>query len=284
MIKRLCTFLLSLTVVWTMGVGAAQAAAQGEEGKRVHNGMQIIFSPSMPDAFCTIGAVGTDKYAHKIAISAGHCLSDPSGEHADREIPDNIAPVYDRADAGFGPIGHVRYFKDPEGSQTGHVTKDYMIIELVPQVTLSSQGPYLKQTGMVKVPGGPVSPNALNPALDNERLLAAGSNELITSGQTGAWYGTIMENSLGVYRSAAVNMKGDSGGPAIWRVPGSELPSQANGFKASGPWAGITKGITLALPPFLYTSSANILADLRARDAAAPAGVFGAGFTVTANP
>ncbi|MEU2512379.1 hypothetical protein [Streptomyces syringium] len=283
MIKRLCTFLLSLAVVWTMGIGAAQAA-QGEEGKRVHNGMQIIFSPSMPDAFCTIGAVGTDKYAHKIAISAGHCLSDPSGEHADREIPDNIAPVYDRADAGFGPIGHVRYFKDPEGSQTGHVTKDYMIIELLPQVTLSSQGPYLKQTGMVKVPGGPVSPNALNPALDNERLLATGSNELITSGQTGAWYGTIMENTLGIYRSAAVNMKGDSGGPAIWHVPGTELPSQANGFKASGPWAGITKGITLALPPFLYTSSANILADLRARDAAAPAGVFGAGFTVTANP
>ncbi|MFD7234291.1 hypothetical protein ACFWAT_03180 [Streptomyces syringium] len=281
MIKRLCTFLLSLAVIWTMGVGAAQAA-QGEEGKRVHNAMQIIFSPSMPDAFCTIGAVGTDKYGHKIAISAGHCLRD--ARYADREIPDNIAPVYDRADAGFGPIGHVRYFKDPEGSQTGHVTKDYMIIELVPQVTLSSQGPYLKQTGMVKVPGGPVSPNALNPALDNERLLAAGGNELITSGQTGTWYGTIMENSRGVYRSPAAHMKGDSGGPAIWRVPGSELPSQANGFKSSGPWAGITKGITLALPPFLYTSSANILADLRARDAAAPAGVFGAGFTVTANP
>ncbi|GGR09436.1 hypothetical protein WEB32_03885 [Streptomyces netropsis] len=280
MIKRLCTFLLSLAVIWTLGVGAAQAAA--EQGKRVHNAMQIIFSPSMPDAFCTIGAVGTDKYGHKIAVSAGHCLRDP--EYADREIHDDIAPVYDRADTGFGPIGYVRYFKDPEGSQTGHVTKDYMIIELGPKVTLSSQGPYLKQTGMLKVPGGIVSPNALNPALDNERLLAPGGNELITSGQTGVWYGTIMESAVGVYRSAAFSMKGDSGGPAIWRVPGSALPSQANNFQASGPWAGITKGITLALPPFLYTSSANILADLRARDAAAPTGVFGAGFTVTANP
>ncbi|WKK23762.1 hypothetical protein QZH56_34580 [Streptomyces olivoreticuli] len=44
------------------------------------------------------------------------------------------------------------------------------------------------------------------------------------------------------------------------------------------------QGITLALPSFLYTSSANILADLRARDAATPAGVYGAGFEVTANP
>ncbi|MFD0381694.1 hypothetical protein ACFQ2B_02390 [Streptomyces stramineus] len=230
MIKRLCTLLLTLAVVWTVGAGAARA----EEGKRVHNGMQIIFSPSLPDAFCTLGAVGTDKYRHSIAISAGHCLNDPP--YADRELPDDIAPVYDRADTAFGPIGHVRYFKDPEGSQTGHVTKDYMVIELVPQVTLSSQGPYLKQTGEVKVPGGTVSPNAPEPALDNERLLAAGSTELITSGQTGAWYGTIMENTAGIYRSAAVNMRGDSGGPAIARVPGTPLPSQENGFQAEGPW------------------------------------------------
>nr|WP_246470489.1 hypothetical protein [Streptomyces olivoverticillatus] len=269
---------MSLAVIWTVGAGTAQA----EPGKRVHNAMQIVFSPSTPDSFCTIGAVGTDKYGHRIAISAGHCISDST--YADREIPDDIAPVYDRADIGFGPIGHVRYFKDPEGSQTGHVTKDYMVIELVPQVTLSSQGPYLKQTGEVKVPAGTASPNAPSPALDNERLLAPGDNELITSGQTGVWYGTIMDNEDGVYRSAATNMLGDSGGPAIWHVPGSDLPSPDNGFQVSGPWAGITKGFTLALPPFLYTSSANILADLRARDAATPHGVYGAGFEVTTDP
>ncbi|MFD7104866.1 trypsin-like serine peptidase [Streptomyces celluloflavus] len=278
MFKRLCTLLLSLALLCTVGAGAARA----QPGKRVFNAMQIIFSPSLPDLFCTLGAVGGDKYGHKIAITAGHCLDDP--KYADHEIHDDIAPVYDRADTGFGPIGYVRYFKDPEGSQTGHVTKDYMVIELVPQVTPSAQGPYLKQTGEVKVPGGTVSPNALTPALDNERLLATGSNEIITSGQTGVWYGTVMDNADGVYRSPAANMRGDSGGPAIWHVPGTDLPSQANNFQASGPWAGITKGITLALPPFLYTSSANILADLRARDTATAGGVFGAGFEVTANP
>ncbi|MEW1655624.1 hypothetical protein [Streptomyces sp. NPDC093707] len=280
MIKRLCTILLSLAVLCTVGVGAAHA----QPGKRVFNAMQIIFNPSAPDLFCTVGAVGNDKYGHKLAIAAGHCLGDPEGTYADREIHDNVAPVYDRSDAGFGPIGYVRYFKDPEGSQTGHVTKDYMVIELVPQVTLSSQGPYLKQTGEVKVPGGTASPNALSPALDNERLLATGTNEIITSGQAGVWYGTVMDNADGVCRSPAVFLRGDSGGPAIWHVPGTDFPSQANGFQASGPWAGIVKGITLQLPPFLFTSSANILADLRARDAASPAGVFGAGFEVTTNP
>ncbi|GAA3036342.1 hypothetical protein GCM10020000_12460 [Streptomyces olivoverticillatus] len=218
MIKRLCTLLLSLAVIWTVGAGTAQA----EPGKRVHNAMQIVFSPSTPDSFCTIGAVGTDKYGHRIAISAGHCISDST--YADREIPDDIAPVYDRADIGFGPIGHVRYFKDPEGSQTGHVTKDYMVIELVPQVTLSSQGPYLKQTGEVKVPAGTASPNAPSPALDNERLLAPGDNELITSGQTGVWYGTIMDNEDGVYRSAATNMLGDSGGLSHLARTGERSP------------------------------------------------------------
>ncbi len=64
-----------------------------------------------------------------------------------------------------------------------------MIIELVPQVTLSSQGPYLKQTGEVRVPGGTASPNALRPALDSERLLATGNEELIVAGQTGVWFG-----------------------------------------------------------------------------------------------
>ncbi|MFD0271230.1 hypothetical protein ACFVGY_32375 [Streptomyces sp. NPDC127106] len=67
-------------------------------------------------------------------------------------------------------------------------------------------------------------------------------------------------------------------------MPGSAYPSQANGFQAEGPWAGITKGMIISYPWYVYTSSANILADLRARDAADPADVFGAGFEVTANP
>lgn len=280
-IKRLCTLLMTLAVVATLSAGTAQA----EPGKRVHNAMQIVFSPSAPDAFCTIGAVGTDKYGRDIAVSAGHCINDP--RYADREIHEDIAPVYDRHDIGFGPIGHVRYFKDAEGSMTGHPTKDYMIIELVPEVTPSSQGPHLKQTGVLKVPGGQASPNALSPALDEERLLGAAlfnNNELVVSGQLGVWYGRITNNSNGIYQSHAQHKTGDSGGPTIWHVPGSAYPSEANGFQAEGPWAGITRAIILGVPPYIYTSSANILADLRARDAADPADVYGSGFQVTTNP
>ncbi|KIZ15834.1 hypothetical protein SNA_21305 [Streptomyces natalensis ATCC 27448] len=262
------------------------ASAQPESGKRVFNAMQIVFSPDTPDAFCTIGAVGNDKYGRKIAISAGHCISDPTHKYADREIPEDIEPVYDRNDLGFGPIGHVRYFKDPEGSTTGHPTKDYMVIELLPAVTLSSQGPYLKETGEVEVPGGHPSPNAPTPPLNNERLLGAAlnnDNELVVSGQLGVLYGRITNNSKGIYQSWAGHKAGDSGGPAIWHVPGSAYPSSANRFQAAGPWAGITKARVLGVPPYVYTSSANILADLRARDTAHP-GIFGAGFHVTDNP
>lgn len=265
----------------TVGMGTANAVPE----KRVHNAMQIIFNPSVPNNFCTIGAVGTDDYGREIAISAGHCISDPS--YADREIPENVVPVYHRQDPTFGPIGYVRYFKDPEGSMTGHLTKDYMIIELVPEVTPSAQGPYLKQTGEVEVPDGIASPNALNPAADNERLLGAAwfnNNELVVSGQLGVWYARIANNSGGLYRSWAQHRAGDSGGPTIWHVPGSAYPSEENGFQAHGPWAGIVKGIGLEIPPYQYTSSANILADLRARDAADPADIYGAGFEVTHNP
>lgn len=271
-------FLLALT-------GTANAAEAGAgAGKRVFNAMQIIFRPDTPNAFCTIGAVGNDKYGRKIAVSAGHCLRDE--RYSDRDIPEDIQPVYDRSDVGFGPIGYVRYFKDPEGSTVGHATKDYMVIELVPTVTLSSQGPYLKQTGELEVAGGQPSPNALNPPLSNERLLGAAlldDNELVVSGQLGVFYGRVTNTTRGIYQSWAAHKGGDSGGPAIWHVPGSAYPSSQNGFQASGPWAGITKAIVLGVPPFVYTSSANILADLRARDAAHP-GVYGAGFHVTDNP
>ncbi|MGW0563103.1 hypothetical protein ACWDZ4_21365 [Streptomyces sp. NPDC003016] len=141
-------------------------------------------------------------------------------------------------------------------------------------------------SGGQRQPAG-CGPNAPKPALSNERLLGAGlfdNNELVVSGQLGVWYGRITNNSHGVYQSHAPHKAGDSGGPAIWHVPGSEYPSEANGGRAEGPWAGITKARILGVPPYVYTSSANILADLRARDAADPANVYGGGFEVTANP
>lgn len=280
--RWLSLFVTGLMVTVEAGIGTA---ARAEPQKRVYNAMQIAFSPTDLDAFCTIGAVGTDDYGREIAISAGHCIRDP--RYADREIHENIVPVYHRQDAAFGPIGYVRYFKDPEGSMTGHPTRDYMIIELVPEVTPSAQGPHLRQTGELEVPGGIASPNALNPALDNERLLGDAwfdNNELVVSGQLGVWYGRITDNADGIYQSWAKHMTGDSGGPTIWHVPGSAYPSEENGFQAEGPWSGITKALILGIPPYVYTSSANILADLRARDAADPAGIHGAGFEVTNNP
>ncbi|MFD9407843.1 hypothetical protein ACFWBN_12630 [Streptomyces sp. NPDC059989] len=284
--RRLSGLAAAMAVTTALGAGTVHAAEQEpRQEKRVHNAMQIAFDPARPDAFCTIGAVGNDDYGRKIAISAGHCLNDPA--YADREIREDIAPVYHRQDIGYGPIGYVRWFKDPEGSMTGHLTKDYMVIELVPSVTPSSQGPHLKQTGVLEVPGGTPSPNALSPALNSERLLGAAwfnNNELVVSGQLGVWYGRITNNDRGVYQAHPQHKAGDSGGPTIWHVPGSAYPSEANGFQAQGPWAGITKGMIISYPLYVYTSSANILADLRARDEADPADVFGAGFEVTTNP
>ncbi|MQY03651.1 hypothetical protein [Actinomadura macrotermitis] len=283
--KRLCGLVLSIaaTATATTGIGTAHA----EETKRVFNGMQILFNKDYPDVFCTIGAVGNDDYGRKIAISAGHCIT-PGGGYDDREIPEDIAPIYDRNDVAAGVIGHVRYFKNPDGSQTGHVTKDYMVIELTPNTKLSSQGPYLKQTGELEVPGGTPSPNATtSPVLDKERLLGVAwndSNHIVTSGQFGVFYGRVTDNKNGIYRAWTGHWRGDSGGPVIWHVPDTAFPSQENGFQAAGPWAGIVKGADLSIPPAIYTSSANILADLRARDAADPRDVYGAGFEVTANP
>lgn len=292
MFRRLLSLTTALAVSAVLGAGTAGAETQEARQeaavrpeKRVHNAMQIAFDPAQPDAFCTIGAVGDDDYGRKIAISAGHCVS--GAAYSDREIREDVIPVYHRQDIGYGPIGYVRWFKDTEGSMTGHLTKDYMVIELAADVTLSSQGPHLKQTGVLEVPGGTPSPNALTPALNSERLLGAAwfnNNELLVSGQLGVWYGRITNNDRGVYQAHPRHKAHDSGGPTIWHVPGSAYPSEANGFQAQGPWAGITKAIILGIPPYVYTSSANILADLRARDAADPADVFGAGFEVTANP
>ncbi|MEJ8644223.1 hypothetical protein WKI68_28690 [Streptomyces sp. MS1.HAVA.3] len=187
--------------------------------------------------------MGGDGYGRKIAISAGHCISAP--DHADREIREDLIPVFHRQDIGYGPIGYVRYFKDPEGSMTGHLTKDYMVIELVAGVTPSSQGPHLKQTGVLEVPGGTPSPNALAPAQDRERLLGAAwfnNNELVVSGQLGVWYGRITNNDRGVYQAHPQHKAGDSGGPTIWHVPGRRTPPRPTGSRPRGPGRASPRG------------------------------------------
>ena len=112
----------------------------------------------------------------------------------------------------------------------------------------------------------------------------------MVSGKIGVYYGRITNNSftgtVGVYQSHAYHVAGDSGGPAVVKNPGVDYPSAGNGFQTAGTWAGITKAVIASWPAFSYTSSANILADLRARDEASGSDgtVFGAGFQVTSTP
>lgn len=293
--------------------GAGTAAAQDElpGSVTVHNATQILFrdyaSPGdtkpWQDEYCTIGAVGTDKYNNNIAISAGHCFGD-AGPYDATPILDDIQPIFDRNhldwraggnERGNDPIGYVRWLKDADGVMTGHMTKDYQVIELVDGVVMSSQGPHIKMTGVNTVPNGSInSPNIVNgPARPEEKILGTGifsNNDIVTSSYpNGVQYGRITNNSmgaLGVYQAHASHLAGDSGGPAIIRDAGTPLPSASNGYQVQGKWVGITKAIIIGFPKYTYTSSANILADLRARDEASGGDgtVFGAGFQVTTNP
>ncbi|GAB3279475.1 hypothetical protein GCM10027589_06090 [Actinocorallia lasiicapitis] len=280
--KQISSVLLAVAAAASVVTGGV---AHADEGKRIYNGMQIVFEADPASGFCSIGAVGNDDYGRKIAISAGHCLTDPG--HANQDLTENLYPIWDRNDVSAGVIGHVRYFRNNGGSDAD-AARDYMIIELVPSVLLSSTGTHLKQTGEMKTPNGSPTPIAtVTPVLDTERLVGTSwqhNNEIVKSGQLGVWYARITGHLSGVYVSSAPTKGGDSGGPAIWHVPGSAYPSEANGFKAEGPWIGITRGIILWYPQYATVSSANILADLRARDVATPADVYGAGFEVTTNP
>lgn len=267
-ITRMAVVLLSTLAVLSLLGGAGEAVAQTSP-KLVANGMKIIFNPAYPEAFCTMGPVGTDSYGNRVGITAGHCL-DGGDTYEGVLIPYGLAPIYDANDVAFGPIGYMRFIK-PKALQP---FLDYAILQFVEDVQLSAQGPHLKITGVLVVEGS------------RENLLGAAwfnNNELVTSAPSGTYYGRITNNSNGLYQCWAQHAAGDSGGPVIWHVPGSAYPSSSNNFQSEGPWAGITTRRSIAIPPYVYTSSANILKDLRLRDAASgfDGTVMGAGFQTT---
>lgn len=256
------------------------------------------------NAFCTIGAVGNDKYGNDVAVTAGHCWGSDIGIYDAQPIPAGTTPVWDKnnldwkeggdAGTGYDPIGYLRWAKDTDGSAVGSNNRDYAIIELAEGVQMSSMGSHIRQTGIHELPNGQIdSPNVVNfPSKPNERILGTGiftNHQLITSGQTGVWYGRITSNSfygLGTYQSHAQHIAGDSGGPAVIKDAEAQYPSASNGYTTAGKWVGITRGLGIGIPPYMYTSSANIMADLRARDEASnfDGSVVGAGLTLTTNP
>lgn len=228
-----------------------------------------------------------------------------SGRGIDQtNITDDTYPIYDRDnlnwreggnERGNDPIGYLRWIKDPDGASGGHPGKDYSVIEFVDGVNLSSQGQYLKMTGIHELPSGTISsPYATAPAQPREKVLGTGvftNHTLIhASAQTGVQYSRITSNQaagiVGVYQSGASMQAGDSGGPAIIKDASAQLPSAANGYQTQGKWVGIVRGTIINYPIYSYTSSANILADLRTRDLASgqDGSVVGAGFEVTTNP
>lgn len=302
---------LLLTVLLAIGTSISVAVpATAQPTKTVHNAMRLALWPDWAEgqSHCSLGAVGTDKYGNSVGITAGHCWGE-GGTHPttgqdldDTTIFDNIAPIWhaddldwDPANPGPDPIAYLRYYKDSDGSSAGHPGRDYAVMEFVEGIVLSSQGPHIKMTGIHELPNGTInSPYVVNlPALPQEKVLGAGLNSdhrLIVSGKTGVFYGRITHNAftgtVGVYQSHAQHIPGDSGGPAVIKLPHAQYPSAANGFHTEGAWAGITKALGPGFPPYTYTSSANILANLRARDEASGSDgtVFGAGFQVTSNP
>lgn len=312
--KRLAVLTaLAATVVGTALAGAPAAAAQELPGTiTVYNAMQILTVDRQNDGmtkpwdehFCTLGAVGTDKYGNSVGITAGHCWGTDTNPYSDTNITEDIAPIYARGqmdwkeggnDLGNDPIGYIRYFQGTPANAAGHPGKDYAVIEFVDGVQLSSQGPHIKMTGINELPNGTInSPYVKNrTALPEEKVFGSGifsNNQLYVSGQTGVFFGRITNNSytgtVGVYQAGASHVAGDSGGPAVAKKAGTPDPSSANGFQVEGNWAGITKAIVGSWPPYTYTSSANILADLRTRDIASgqDGSVVGAGFAVTLNP
>ena len=309
--KRLVAVLAPVAAV-TMLAGLAPAASAQElpGSATVHNATQISFNDETPQFFCTVAAVGNDKYGRKIGVTAGHCVSTADHPLDEVNIAENDYPIYDRNnlnwkeggnERGNDPIAHLRWFKDADGASGGHGGKDYAIIEFVDGVNLSQQGPHVKMTGIHELPSGTIaSPYATAPAQPREKVLGTGiftNHQLITSSyQTGVWYGRITGNTaggpaglpgpIGVYQANARFQAGDSGGPAVIKDASAQYPSSANGGQTAGKWVGIVRGLVVSNPPYSYTSSANILADLRTRDLASGQNgtVAGAGFEVTLNP
>ena len=57
------------------GLGTATASAQELPGTvTVHNATQFSWNDEALQYFCTIAAVGKDKYERNIGITAGHCI------------------------------------------------------------------------------------------------------------------------------------------------------------------------------------------------------------------
>ena len=308
--KRLAALAAAASIALT-GFGATAASAQALPGTvTVHNATQISFNDATPQFFCTVAAVGTDSLNRKVGVTAGHCVSTADHPLDQVNIAGNDYPIYDRNnldwkeggnERGSDPIAHLRWFKDADGASGGHGGKDYAIIEFVDGVNLSSQGPHIKMTGIHELPSGTInSPYATAPAQPREKVLGVGiftNHQLITSSyQTGVWYGRITGNTaggpaglpgpIGVYQANARFQAGDSGGPAVIKDAAAQYPSAANGGQTQGKWVGIVRGLVISNPQFSYTSSANILADLRTRDLASgqDGSVVGAGFQVTTNP
>lgn len=308
--KSLAAFVATAAIASGLtGLAAPAASAQSLPGTiTISNGTEWVGNDVRPEnppqgSWCSIGAVGNDAEGRKIGITAGHCwgLDVPFDQ---TNITDNSKPVFDRDnlnwreggnERGNDPIGYLRWVKDPDGASGGHPGKDYSVIEFVDGVNLSSQGEYLKMTGIHELPSGTISsPYATAPAQPREKVLGTGvftNHTLIhASHQTGVQYSRITSNQaagiVGVYQSGASMQAGDSGGPAIIKDASAQLPSAANGYQTQGKWVGIVRGLIINYPIYSYTSSANILADLRTRDLASgqDGSVVGAGFQVTTNP
>lgn len=304
---KIAAIVAAATVAVT-GLGTATASAQELPGTtKVHNGM--LFTPKTDGsvAYCTMGVVGEDKYGRKIGITAGHCVSTPDHPFDETNITEDSMPVYDYGNLdwkeggtenGSDPIGYYRWFKDADGAGGGHATRDYAIIEFVPEVTLSSQGPHIKMDG-IYAGGTLASPHATAPAEPREKIVNTAwfnNPRLYRSSEAGSvgnpgnlTFGNItnyVSSGFGTYQSWAVGNPGNSGGPAAFKTPGTPDPTNANGAQMSGQWVGIYRGVGIGVPVYTYTSAANILADLRTRDLASghDGSVAGAGFQLTTNP
>ena len=140
--------LAAAAAIAVTGLGTATASAQELPGTtKVHNGMLFTTKTDGSLSYCTMGVVGTDSLNRKVGVTAGHCVSTADHPLDQVNITDDTMPVYDYGnlnwkeggtDNGSDPIGYYRWFKDADGASGGHATRDYAVIEFVPEVTLSS--------------------------------------------------------------------------------------------------------------------------------------------------